>query len=123
MNSVRLVEHKKLSRFLSEQPSGVLAVPVNDKGVLHAAAILYWHDPIRLRFYFVTAKDSEKLTLLETKAYIPAALVVGTEKGTYFTVQMRGKLQLIDPKENSNIVDSYYAKRQNRNDNVEELTN
>lgn len=123
MNSVSLDEHEELSLFLSAQASGVLAVPIDNTGILHAAAILYWHNPAPLRFYFVTALGSEKLALLTDSNYLPAAFVVGTEKGTTFTVQLRGKVHEINPEANKKITDNYYLKRANRNDDIKDPSN
>lgn len=123
MKLVSLDSYGSLSLFLSSQAAGVLAVPIDQKGTLHAAAILYWHSPKPLRFYFVTAKSSEKLTLLTDDNYLPAAFVVGTDKGTTFTVQLRGRLHQIEPETNKKIVDSYYKKRSNHNDDIKDPDN
>lgn len=120
---VKLTDHPQLADFLSAQTAATLAVPIDANGAVHAASLLYWHSLSPLRFYFVTAETTEKFTLLRTQPSIPAALVIGTDKGTPFTVQLRGTLAVIDPKKNLNIVDAYYQKRGNRSDDIDDPKN
>lgn len=120
---IKLTDHPNLANFLLAQTAATLAVPIDSSGAVHAASLLYWHSPTPLRIYFVTAKTTEKYTLLHTKPSIPAALVIGTEKGTPFTVQLRGTVNAIDPKKNLDIVDAYYQKRGNRSDDIGDPNN
>ncbi|MFI5275608.1 MAG: hypothetical protein ACHQT5_02170, partial [Candidatus Saccharimonadales bacterium] len=54
---------------------------------------------------------------------MPAALAIGTEKGTPFTVQLRGSLEAIDPAGHKQIVSAYYQKRGNRRDDLNDPNN
>lgn len=121
--NVKIATHSQLRSFLANQTAATLAVPINDAGEIHAASLLYVHDDQPLRIYFVTAKTSEKYALLHTKQSIPAALVIGTEKGTPFTVQLRGTLQTLDPTINTEVVTRYYQKRGNKGDSLTDPTN
>ena len=120
---ILLSNHSKLKDFLSSHFAGTLAVPIDTEGTLHAAAIMYWHSPTPLRFYFVTSRETEKCTLLKTQSEVQAAYVVGTEKDTPYSVQLRGTLHEIDPEDHPAIVESYYQKRDNRHDDVSDPAN
>lgn len=120
---IKLTDHPQLADFLGAQTAATLAVPIDGDGAVHAASLLYWHSPVPLHFYFVTGKATEKYTLLRTQPTVPAALVVGTEKGTPFTVQLRGRIEAIDPKMHLNIVHNYYKKRGNRSDDIDNPKN
>lgn len=110
-----LKQYPALKSFLSQHKSATVAVPIDDNGTLHAAALLYWHDERTLEFYFVTSSETEKMTLLNKRQSLAAACVVGTEAGTPFTLQMRGKLSIMDeaPKK---VLEEYYTKRGDRDD-------
>lgn len=121
--TVKLIDHQPLQTFLSKQSAATLAVPIDNAGTIHAASLLYVHDKDPLRIYFVTGKATQKYTLLQRKHSIPAALVIGTEKGTPFTVQLRGTLQALDATEHGNITKQYYQKRSNRGDDIADPNN
>lgn len=120
---VHLSDQAALRQFLETHTAATLAVPLDTHGLVHAASLLYRLDLESLRFYFVTSKASEKYTLLHSQPTMPAALVVGTEKDTPFTVQLRGTLQAVDPTSHIEIVDAYYQKRGNRHDDVADPNN
>lgn len=121
--TVKLSDHQKLRSFLQSEKAATLAVPIDDAGTVHAASLLYVHDENPLRLYFITGKSTEKYTLLRSQNSIPAAIVIGTEKGTPFTVQLRGSVQAVDPTTYATIVDRYYQKRGNRGDDIADKTN
>lgn len=106
MQTYKLADYLGLAEFLQNQPVATIAVPINDHGDLHAAALHFWNSEEPLKFYFVTGRNTEKAQLLKTRKQIPCAVVVGTQKGTSFTVQMRGDLSEGD----SNDLESYYQK-------------
>ena len=121
--TVKLSDHPHLRSFLQAEKAATLAVPIDDAGSIHAASLLYAHDENPLRLYFVTGKSTEKYTLLHSKDSIPAALVIGTERGTPFTIQLRGSLSAVDPATHTAIVAMYYRKRGNRGDDIANPTN
>jgi uncharacterized protein YhbP (UPF0306 family) len=105
-----------LQTFLQEQKTAVLALPIDNEGTVHAATLTYWHDERPLAFYFVTGESSEKCRLLIDGASQKAALVVGTVKGTPFTLQMRGVVEIVSKTELAEQIASYTAKRGNNHD-------
>jgi general stress protein 26 len=122
-STVKLSGQQRLRSFLHEAKAATLAVPINDAGTIHAASLLYVHDDDPLKFYFISSKSTEKYTLLHKKSSIPAALVIGTEKGTPFTVQLHGLLESVDPAENADVLEKYYEKRGNRGDDITDPNN
>lgn len=112
----RLEDYLPLGMFLHEEPAAVIAVPIDDAGSLHAAPLLYYHTEQPFKFYFVTSKLSEKCTLLRQKPSIQAACVVGTYAHTSMMLQMRGTLAITEPSQE--LMESYYKKRGNRNDDI-----
>lgn len=121
--TVKLSEHQELRKFISGSNAATLAVPIDDAGTIHAASLLYVHSESPLQLYFITSKATEKYSLLHKKPAIPAALVIGTEKGTPFTLQLRGSLEAVDPEVNSEIVTKYYEKRGNHGDDIADPNN
>ncbi len=115
---INLSDYPALSDFLTVHESATIAVPIDTNGTIHVANLLYWHNPGSLKFYFVTSRYSEKCKLLTDHKALKCAIVVGTEKDTPFTMQMRGSLQEIEPSENDDILDNYYRKRKNRHDDI-----
>lgn len=114
-----LTNHRALARFLQTHPAATIAVSIDENGSVHTAPLLYWHSERPLSFYFVTDSRSEKCKLLNKRKSLPAACVVGTERGTPFMLQMRGVLEVIeDP--SSRILDAYYAKRKNHTDDIQD---
>lgn len=108
----RLADRPDLAAFLEHQMAAVIAVPVDANGTLHAATVSYWNAISPLAVYFVTNRESEKCQLLKSQASIPCACVIGTEKGTEFTLQMRGTLS-----EAANLdLAGYFQKQSNRPD-------
>lgn len=112
----RFKERPDLSAFLQEQSTAVVSVAVDVDGTIHIATLGFWHSDNPLRFYFVTSKLTEKCTLLRDGSQQKAACVVGTVKGTAFTLQMRGTLQIVDKTTHSSDVAAYTKKRGNDND-------
>lgn len=115
---MKLIDYPSLAEFISQHPTATIAVPIDNNGTIHAASLLYANNTEPLEFYFVTARDSEKYTLLKTTNSITCAVVVGTEKETPFTLQMRGELGEIDPLEYEGQVKAYYQKRGNHRDDI-----
>lgn len=116
MQPVQLTNHPTLKAFLQQEPVATIAVPIDDKGTIHAATLLYWNSEEPLRFYFVTNRDSEKVKLLKTQSELQCACVVGTYKGTPFTLQMHGTLRGVTP--DDAIRTAYYAKTDNHYDDI-----
>lgn len=115
----RLADAPELMIFLRDEPAATLAVPVSNDGTLHIASLLFWNSTEPFVFYFVTNRQSEKCRLLKTQPSIPAACVVGTKKGTQFTLQMRGTLA---EALNADLAE-YYQKRGNRFDDIADEKN
>lgn len=116
MRTYKITDHPALRQFLQKEWSATLAMPADIEGGIHAASLMYCHTEQPLAFYFVTAKDSLKCSLLKTKESIPCAAVIGTVKGTAFTIQLHGVLALSQPRQD--VVDAYYQKRGNRHDDI-----
>ena len=117
--NIKLSGYPSLSDFLSEHLAATIAVPIDNNGTIHAASLLYWNSLNPLKFYFVTSRNSEKYKLLDTRDAINCAVVIGTEKDTPFTLQMRGTIQEVDPKKYQEVVENYYQKRGNRHDDID----
>ena len=114
---MKLAELPELNKFLQHSMAATIAVPIeNDE--LHASSLIYWNSTEPLLFYFITSGDSVKFTLLKSKAEINCAAVVGTTKGTPFTLQMRGLLSEIAAEENKDVLENYYYKRGNDKDDI-----
>ena len=105
---VRLADYPTLGAFLSEQLTGVLALPIDKSGTVHAAALRYWHDTDPLVFYLITARDTEKCALLRDGSTVKAAYVVGTEEDTTFSLQMRGSVRIVDGSAHRAVLDDYF---------------
>jgi uncharacterized protein YhbP (UPF0306 family) len=115
---MKLANYPKLAKFLNDEIIAVISMPVDEQGTLHIATLHYSHNPEPLQFYFVTGRDTEKCTLLKQKASVQAACVVGTTRGVPFTVQMRGELRIVEPKDRKEAVAAYQQKRHSRNDDL-----
>jgi hypothetical protein len=115
---MRLKDYPTLIDFLNAHLAATIAVPIDNKGTLHAASLLYWNSDEPLELYFVTSRNSEKVKLLKTNGVVPCAVVIGTEKDTPFTLQMRGIICEINPDDYSDKVNAYYEKRGNRHDDI-----
>jgi len=109
--------------FLRDEPAATVAVPIDRNDTIHAASLLYAHTEMPLRFYFVTSIDSEKCSLLNSVKSISCACVIGTAKGTAFTLQMRGSLRTVDHTQFADLIEGYYAKRGNRADDINDSQN
>ena len=92
---VKISECSGLMDFLASQKALTMAVPIDTDGTVHAAAMIFYNTVKPFRFYIITARDTEKCKLLKSNSSINCAVVVGTEKGTPFTLQMRGKISEI----------------------------
>lgn len=106
-----LADVPELVAFLDVTPVAVMATVVDAGGGLHIAPMNYWHDPKTLDFYFVTQKASEKCTLLRNGSSQTAACVVGTENGVPYTLQMRGRAQIVPKEDFQSVIDAYTKKR------------
>ena len=111
-----LDDQSALAAFLDSTPVATFAVPVASDGTLHIATMHYWHDSKTLNFYFVTEEASEKCALLRDGGTQKAAVVVGTDRGTPFTLQMRGVAQIVSKDEYAFAIDGYTSKRGNSHD-------
>ena len=90
-----------LSRFLHEERIGVLAVLLAD-GVPYASTLRFAHrESPALEIYFVTAKDSEKLSKLADGRAANASVVVGFSEEKWITVQMKGRAKILDSPQES----------------------
>ncbi len=116
---MKTVEHSNLLEFLERHNAATIALPIDANGTIHAASLLYWNSNNPFCFYFITSSSSEKCNLLNSKNELPCAVVVGTEKGVDYTLQMRGTIRKIDPKNYKKEVEAYYTKRGNKNDNID----
>jgi len=99
-----------LDKFLDNEPSCVLSLPIDDAGTVHIAAMVYYHTAKPLQFYFVTDRSTEKCKLLVHKANLPAAVVVGAVPNTQFSLQMRGHVSVISPEGHDKKVAAFYRK-------------
>ena len=117
---MKIIEIEELQKFLENQKAATIAVPIDENGTIHAASLLYWNSIDPFNFYFVTSRDTEKYALLKDGRKINCAVVVGTEKGTDFTLQMRGNIQEVESKDFSKELDAYYQKRGNRQDDIDD---
>lgn len=113
-----LAEYPTLDAFLQKCLAATIAVPIDQEGTIHAASLLYWNKSEPLELYFVTSRSSEKFQLLEHEAEIRCAAVVGTEKHTPFSLQMRGTIKEVDPTSYSSELEAYYEKRGNHDDDI-----
>lgn len=118
-----LDELPELTKFIDRTEAATIAVPVDEDGTIHIASLLYWSPVKPLKFYFVTSRDTEKYKMLETHKAIQCAAVVGTERGTSFTLQMRGILREVEPSKNLEVVEHYYRKRGDRHDDIDDPLN
>ncbi len=112
-----------LGEFLKTQDAAVLSVVIDAKGTVHNAALLYAHSESPLSFYFVTEKNTEKCKMLVDGSTQKAACVVGTIKNTQFTLQMRGKLKIVNVSAHQADLDLYLKKFPNGPDNINEEAN
>jgi general stress protein 26 len=117
---MKIAELSSLIKFLENQKAATIAVPIDDNGNIHAASLVFWNSIQPFSFFFITSRNSEKYTLMKDGNKIPCAVVLGTEKGTDFTLQMRGSIQEVVPEDYSRQVDAYYRKRGNRQDDITE---
>lgn len=115
----QLADYPSLGDFLTTTEAATLAVPIDQAGAVHAAGLLYWHTADPLRLYFVTSRRSTKCRLLQSQASVPCAVVVGTERGVPFTLQLRGRLAIIDHAQYPELVAGYYHKRGNHHDDLD----
>lgn len=116
---MKLENATELLKFLDEEKTATLALPIDEDGTLHIATMNYVHMLDPFCFYFMTSDKSEKCTLLNQKAEVVAACNVGTYVGVPFTLQMRGVATILDKAEQEEVMDAYYAKRGDTNRNVE----
>ena len=121
--TVKISQCPGLIDFLASQQALTMAVPIDTDGTVHAAAMRYWNSVDPFRFYIITERDTEKCNLLKSNSSIGCAVVVGTEKGTPFAIQMRGKIGEISVSENQSIIDSYYEKTNNKYDDINDPKN
>lgn len=115
-------DYPKLAEFLNREPVAVLAVPIDEQGTIHTATLHFWHKPDPLTFFFVTGKNTEKCQLLNIKKELSAACVIGTYRGTEFSLQMRGTLRILDKAQYQEDTDRY-IKSSNRRDDIDSSDN
>ena len=123
IDTVKLKDCPKLVDFLMSHEALTMANSIDKKGTIHAAAMLYSCSVSPLRFYFVTSRDTDKYKLLKINKTVQCAVVVGTERGTPFSVQMRGDIREIEPSQNQRIIDDYYKKLNNHYDDINDPVN
>jgi uncharacterized protein YhbP (UPF0306 family) len=114
---------EKVLEFVAVEPVATLALPIDERGGIHAASLVFWLDPEDCSVYFVTGRKTEKCRLLLNKTEVLATCVIGTTKGTPFSLQMRGRATIADHGEYSAVVAEYYRKRGNRNDDIDDPEN
>lgn len=122
-DEIKLIDSPKLLDFLKSHETLNMANPIDNEGTLHAAAMLYYCSVKPLRFYFVTARNTDKCKLLKTNDSVQCAVVVGTERHTPFSVQMRGFFKEIEPKDYQEIISGYYKKLNNHYDDINDPKN
>ena len=118
INTINLKDCPELVKFLVSNKTLTMANPIDKKGTIHAAAMLYFCTIDPLKFYIITSRKTEKYKLLKSNKKIKCAIVIGTEKGALFSIQMRGNLQEIETTTNKNIIDDYYIKLNNKYDDI-----
>jgi general stress protein 26 len=123
VEKVKLADHPKLIDFLKSHETLNMANPIDDRGTLHASAMLYHCTVDPLRFYIVTARDTEKCKLLKNDKTVQCAVVIGTERHTPFSIQMRGSFKEIESKDNQEIIGAYYKKLDNHYDDINDPKN
>ncbi len=116
MQRVSLDSQILLKEFLAQEQIAVLSLPINSKGKLHSAALLYYHTESPLAFYFVTGRKTEKVRLLLESDSLPASCVIGMAKGIAFTIQMRGEIRIAELDTQTEA--ALYVKRGNRKDDL-----
>lgn len=120
---MKLTEQPKLAAFLGTEMVATVALPIDANGGIHAASLLYTHTTEPLAFYFITGHDSEKCRLLRSGNAVRGACVIGTYKGTPFTLQMRGKFRVADPQSYQAQINRYYQKHPKRQDDINDSSN
>ncbi len=106
-----ITDIKGLEDFLQSQEAAVLSVPIDGNGTIHGAGLLYAHDERPLQFIFVTSSKSEKCNLLNKQKTVPASCVIGTTKGTPFSLQMRGRVTIKEISKAKKEIEIYKTKR------------
>jgi general stress protein 26 len=109
---------KQLQTYLDAELIAVLSNAIDKQGTLHSAALVFWNDPSSLQLYFVSSRASEKCTSLSEQASVSAACVIGTYNHTSFTLQLRGRLEILDHRQYTDVVMAYHTKRGNSHDDV-----
>jgi hypothetical protein len=118
-----LNEYPELAQFIEASSAATIAVPIDASGTLHAATMLYWNSFEPFEFFFVTSRDSQKCALLSEQNATPCGVVIGTEKGTPFTLQMRGAIRIAPQAGFDAQLNSYYEKRNSRGDDIDDPGN
>ncbi len=120
---MKLADVPKLAQFLRDTRAMTIAVPIDDQGTPHAAALMYYHTEEPLCFYFITDKNSDKCRLFKQHNSIACAAVVGTEAGVPFSLQMRGALRIVSTKDCQQVIADYYDKRVSKKDDIDDPEN
>jgi general stress protein 26 len=123
VDKVKLSDRSKLVDFLNSHEALTMANPIDNEGTLHASAMLYYCTVDPLRFYFVTARDTDKCKPLKANKILQCAIVVGTERHTPFSIQMRGYVKEVKTSDNKGVIDGYYKKLKNHYDDVNDPAN
>lgn len=107
----KLQENQKLLKFLRSALVSTLAVPIDQKGTIHIAAMRCFVTTNPLRVYYVTSRGSEKCALLKQDSEISAACDIGGHIEPEMYVQMRGFVRMFEFSDRPDIVSSYFAHR------------
>lgn len=98
----------RLSDFMQKETVSTLAVPIDDIGTIHIAALRCMVSVNPLAVYYVTSVSSEKCALFGRLDELPAACDLGGHLDPEMYVQMRGKLRYWRLDEKKDIVDAYF---------------
>lgn len=99
---------QEILEWLSEQRVGVLSVEMLD-GSPHAATVHFSHTSDPLEFFFETRRHYRKAEPILKNEDTRASFVVGFDESEMKTLQLDGKILLLEP-ENESISSSYLDK-------------
>jgi len=88
---MKIKDVRGLADFLDFEKVMALTVPIDDKGTMHSAALLYAHTLYPVEFFSISSLETEKGKLLKDNP-VQGAAVIGLHKGVGFTLQMRGEV-------------------------------
>lgn len=108
---MRLTDNSKLVRYIEETQLASLALPIDETGTIHIAAMRCMATINPFRIYFVTGKESEKCGLLRTGRHAKAACEIGAHEDPDIYLQMRGTVQMFEFSNLPQVVEAYFAHR------------